>query len=166
MRYMILGLLALLCISMNLQAQDNSVPSETPADNECYAGGTMEGKCDTEWEWQCGWYMARYNRSVFGSSGVPTWCDSLLALNTGDPFGFPSFPFATCTATSASGVTSLYELVAFSDSGMGYHAVASTSPSYVYIDFFMYYAGSAWVQNEGMTSDNVVSTTCPLPSFP
>lgn len=32
----------------------------TKADNACYEGGSMAGKCDTEWEWVCGYYLARW----------------------------------------------------------------------------------------------------------
>ena len=33
----------------------------TRADNECYEGGTMAGKCDNEWLWKAGWEIARFN---------------------------------------------------------------------------------------------------------
>lgn len=33
----------------------------TRADNECYEGGTMAGKCTNEWLWKAGWEIARFN---------------------------------------------------------------------------------------------------------
>lgn len=33
----------------------------TRADNECYEGGSMAGKCDNEWLWKAGWEIARLN---------------------------------------------------------------------------------------------------------
>ncbi|HUN06139.1 MAG TPA: hypothetical protein PLQ56_06040 [Aggregatilineales bacterium] len=33
----------------------------TPDDNECYPGGTMAGKCDSDWLWKAGWEIARFN---------------------------------------------------------------------------------------------------------
>lgn len=32
----------------------------TKEDNACYEGGSMAGKCDTPWEWVCGYYLARW----------------------------------------------------------------------------------------------------------
>jgi hypothetical protein len=36
----------------------------TPDDNECYTGGAMEDKCDTDWEWVAGWLLARFNNNL------------------------------------------------------------------------------------------------------
>jgi len=32
----------------------------TAEDNACNPGGVMDGKCDTDWEWTCGYYLARW----------------------------------------------------------------------------------------------------------
>lgn len=53
----------------------------TKEDNACYEGGSMAGKCDTEWEWVCGYYLARWERA--GGWNTPnnvlnTACISLL----------------------------------------------------------------------------------------
>ncbi|MBZ0305232.1 MAG: hypothetical protein K8I82_04105, partial [Anaerolineae bacterium] len=34
--------------------------------------------CDTEWEWTCGWYLARFEAGV--NSGVPASCQILVDL--------------------------------------------------------------------------------------
>lgn len=52
--------------------------------NACYEGGDMEGKCDTEWEWHCGWYIIRLTDSQDEAvrAAFPSMCVSLLpALN-------------------------------------------------------------------------------------
>jgi hypothetical protein len=53
-------------------------PAVNARANACYPGGAMEGKCDTEWEWTCGWYLIRYNAGMYSRSQVPATCASLL----------------------------------------------------------------------------------------
>lgn len=48
----------------------------TAADNACNEGGVMAGKCNSEWHWTCGWYLARYDAGVITS--VPATCQILL----------------------------------------------------------------------------------------
>jgi hypothetical protein len=50
----------------------------TPDDNECYAGGTMAGKCESEWDWKGGWYMARFNAGDLSREQVPADWQMLL----------------------------------------------------------------------------------------
>jgi hypothetical protein len=50
-------------------------------DNACYPGGAMEGKCDTEWEWVCGYYLAHWLTAggwFNGKNSIPDSCISLL----------------------------------------------------------------------------------------
>jgi hypothetical protein len=47
--------------------------------NACYEDGTMASKCDTEWDWICGWYMIRYDAGIFSSNDIPATCRVLLA---------------------------------------------------------------------------------------
>jgi hypothetical protein len=66
-------------------AQD-SIPNEDPTENACYAGGVMsrvdgEG-CASEWAWQCGWYLATWQKV---GGWYPDWCESV----------FPSVPVST-----------------------------------------------------------------------
>jgi hypothetical protein len=55
--------------------------NESPTENACYVGGSMEGKCDlatedeTRWAWTCGWYIARVDSGVWGEDAVPDWCN-------------------------------------------------------------------------------------------
>ena len=41
----------------------------SPEDNACNPSGVMDGKCDTDWEWGCGYYLARW-LSAGGWSGT------------------------------------------------------------------------------------------------
>jgi len=82
-----------LCSLLPVYGQDaNPTPEpKTRADNECYAGGTMAGKCDrgfhadgsttpaeVAWAWRCGWYLARFNDHVIGREVVPQDCSSVM----------------------------------------------------------------------------------------
>ncbi len=62
-------------------AQDTSDPNDPTADeraNACLEGGTMEGKCDSDWTWNCGWYLIRFEYGMFQREVIPTWCSGLL----------------------------------------------------------------------------------------
>ncbi len=91
---LLLGLVLVLCLVVPAYAQDVSttpVPG-TRADNECYTGGTMEGKCggngfhadgshtqaEVDWAWKCGYYMARFNDGKISRTDVPSECGILL----------------------------------------------------------------------------------------
>jgi hypothetical protein len=70
-------LLMLLVMAVPITAQQPG----TPEDNACYPGGEMEGQCDTLWEWECGWYLARWTTNGgYGNASnfFPDWCGSLL----------------------------------------------------------------------------------------
>lgn len=60
---------------------DNGNPND-PLINEdanaCFGGGALEGKCDTDWEWTCGWHLIRYNEGVITADEFPLECSSLL----------------------------------------------------------------------------------------
>lgn len=49
-------------------------------DNACDAGGSMEGKCTTDWHWICGWYVARYERAELTLEQVPVDCSTTLII--------------------------------------------------------------------------------------
>jgi hypothetical protein len=83
MKHILICILLLMVVSIPLYAQ------ETPEDNECYDGGTMAGKCDTDWAWTCGWYLARFNQGIFTREQVPLTCHILL------PPPAPSVPAAS-----------------------------------------------------------------------
>lgn len=71
---------ALLFICLVLLAMPVLATEKTAADNACYEGGSLAGKCDwpteaeTEWAWTCGWYIARAENGAFAASDVPSWC--------------------------------------------------------------------------------------------
>ncbi len=50
----------------------------TAADNECFEGGKWENQCTTEWQWNAGWYYARYSRGLIKAEDVPTPFRSLM----------------------------------------------------------------------------------------
>lgn len=41
------------------------------ADNACYEGGVMEGKCVGDWEWKAGWHLARFLAGTMTREQVP-----------------------------------------------------------------------------------------------
>jgi hypothetical protein len=93
-----------------------AVPTESPLDNACYTGGSMEGKCDwptqdeEDWAWNCGWYVARYDQGLFTPNQVPEWCNFFF-LDEGAPttcFEFEGYfefvgPFNTLNNTADYG---------------------------------------------------------------
>jgi hypothetical protein len=66
-------------LGLGLIAADDSQPEPgTPEDNACYDGGLMAGKCDTDWEWNGGWYLARFLTGSITRQEVPVIYESLL----------------------------------------------------------------------------------------
>lgn len=63
--------------AMLLVAQDDA-PTLDPDANACFDGGSMAGKCDTTWEWECGWYLIRYDNGLFSKAEMPERCLSLV----------------------------------------------------------------------------------------
>lgn len=54
-------------------------PTVNASANECYEGGVMEGKCDTEIEWVAGWYLIKYRYNLIDT--VPGWVAWALPEN-------------------------------------------------------------------------------------
>lgn len=50
----------------------------SPTDNECYAGGVLEGKCDSPWLWNAGWYLARFNQGLISREDFPDFYGGVL----------------------------------------------------------------------------------------
>jgi hypothetical protein len=50
----------------------------TPQDNECFSGGRLAGKCDSEWHWKGGWWLARYYYFGLSRADFPLEFASLL----------------------------------------------------------------------------------------
>lgn len=54
-------------------------PNVNDRANACYEGGAMEGKCDTDWEWMCGWHVIRLDpQNEDLRASFPPACISLL----------------------------------------------------------------------------------------
>lgn len=55
-------------------------PNVNERANACFEGGDMAGKCDTEWEWMCGWYIIRLTepQDEVLRAAFPPDCLSLL----------------------------------------------------------------------------------------
>ncbi|MCL4875234.1 MAG: hypothetical protein KJ064_01175 [Anaerolineae bacterium] len=71
-------------------------------DNACNEGGSMTGKCTTDWHWTCGWYLARYDAGVFKS--VPAACQILLDVRPPRPEAASSSVTTTACFNSVAGL--------------------------------------------------------------
>lgn len=88
-------LFILVSVSMVAVAQDDSGFVNDPAVNEdanaCLAGGSMEGKCNSdangdgvvtpeeiEWQWTCGWHLIRLEAGIIATGSFPSDCASLI----------------------------------------------------------------------------------------
>lgn len=63
----------------------------TPRDNACNPGGTMAGQCNTDFDWMCGWYVARFVNLVYlaGGTGTSLVHDSCKHLLPTEPLPQP-----------------------------------------------------------------------------
>ncbi|GAB1421119.1 hypothetical protein MASR2M15_12600 [Anaerolineales bacterium] len=85
-------------------------PSTNLDANACFEGGSLAGRCTTDWDWICGWYLIRFEEGLIRPDQVPDYCQSLLLGSTGQTSGLPgggpgSIP--TSGATSFPTSTSL-----------------------------------------------------------
>lgn len=53
-------------------------PETNDRANACYEGGSMEGKCDTDWEWECGWHLIQFEYGLTERDEFPAWCISII----------------------------------------------------------------------------------------
>jgi len=99
-RLILLSSVLLLSVIVAIIASANEPKPETPEDNACYAGGEMDGKCDTDWEWTCGWYLARWITAGgwYGDFVMPTDCLILITLRPINVI-HPIIPISTPTMT-------------------------------------------------------------------
>lgn len=82
-RLYLVGLIVLVLFSsIGLVGAQEPAPGSRE-DNDCYAGGALAGKCEVEWQWICGWYLARWT-TLGGwstpSNFFPDWCDPATLL--------------------------------------------------------------------------------------
>ena len=66
-------LLAIFTVSAEGVDDQGNVNDPTVNDraNDCYEGGVLEGRCETDLDWIAGWYLIRYRFDLFDS--VPSW---------------------------------------------------------------------------------------------
>lgn len=76
-------------------------PMQNERANACYEGGSMAGKCDSEWAWVCGWYLIRYEARIFTREQVHTMCASLLPRLPEQVAGTTNAGLSTLTWPSA-----------------------------------------------------------------
>lgn len=75
--FMLLFVVSAIAIAAGVDDQGNpNDPAVNERANACYEGGSMEGKCDTDWEWVCGWHLIRAEADE--TYVMPEWCESLL----------------------------------------------------------------------------------------
>lgn len=73
MKNLVITLIVLLLTVSSVYSQQGN---ESPTDNVCNPNGALDGKCDSEWEWACGWYLARFYEGTISS--VPSYCQILV----------------------------------------------------------------------------------------
>jgi hypothetical protein len=65
-------------LGLGLIAAEDAPEPNTPEDNACYEGGVMAGKCDSDWAWKGGWYLARFLSDDLTREQVPDEFQILL----------------------------------------------------------------------------------------
>lgn len=53
-------------------------PELNPNANACLEGGSMAGKCNSDWEWTCGWHLIRLENGLISQDEFPGGCFSLI----------------------------------------------------------------------------------------
>lgn len=115
MKKIIIVFVVILFSSLQISAQDTDDQGNTndPAINDranaCFEGGSMEGKCDTEWEWVCGWHLIRLDSQNQESRyNFPSDCASLLpALII--PEVIPNYPGTGCVLWWSQPIVPVYQ---------------------------------------------------------
>jgi hypothetical protein len=78
----LLILLLISSVSILAFALDDQGNPNDPATNEranaCYEDGSMAGKCDTDWEWEAGWYLIRFEAGMISREDFPAQYAILL----------------------------------------------------------------------------------------
>lgn len=83
-KYLLITFIILLSAGFLVFAADDQGEPNDPTINDranaCYEDGSMAGKCDTVWEWECGWYLIRFESGMISPDRFPTGCVSVLVL--------------------------------------------------------------------------------------
>lgn len=89
-RYTTVLLTCFVVLLMSLAVMAQDAPADgSPADNACFEGGSLAGKCDwptaaeRDWAWTCGWYIARVESGELAPSDVPAWCFYTMTADGG-----------------------------------------------------------------------------------
>ncbi len=48
-------------------------PAVNERANDCYEGGQLEDKCDSDLLWQAGWYLIRFRHGLLSRADFPGW---------------------------------------------------------------------------------------------
>lgn len=92
-------LIVTLFIGVMLGNLTTAQESTNEIDNECYTGGELEGKCTTEWDWTCGWYIRNWRNT---GGPIPDWCHYQInpvpaaSAVVNPPKPVPQYPSAGC----------------------------------------------------------------------
>ena len=57
-------------------------PTVNDRANACYEDGSMANKCDTDWEWKCGWHLIQFEYNLTTRDEFPSWCISIIPPET------------------------------------------------------------------------------------
>lgn len=61
---------SVLAFALDDQGNPND-PHTNDRANACYEDGSMAGKCDTDWEWEAGWYLIRFDAGMISREDFP-----------------------------------------------------------------------------------------------
>ena len=85
-------------ISLVLAVDDQGNPNDPTVNeraNACYDDGSMGGKCETDWEWVCGWHLIRFEYDLIERADFLAACSSVLP-----PEAIPEQPATTVSTGS------------------------------------------------------------------
>jgi hypothetical protein len=170
---LILAMLAMLSAMVVMVSADEETMTGAgeSQDNACNEGGVMYGKCDSEWAWKGGWYLARFLTGEFTREQVPDEFQILLPPP-------PPPPPASAGSAPARVVTicanwnSYYYCLSSDQTGTGdingtpheiYMMVDGACPATYQGKNLAYSFGSNWwtdVVTPNFASLNLMPTTC------
>ncbi|MGJ3237931.1 MAG: hypothetical protein ACFE0Q_04425 [Anaerolineae bacterium] len=55
-------------------------PTTNDRANACFEDGSMAGRCETELDWQAGWYLIRYEYGLITREAFPQWAVWVLPV--------------------------------------------------------------------------------------
>jgi hypothetical protein len=139
-------------------------PNENGRANACYVGGSMEGQCLTEWDWEGGWYLIRFEFGLISRENFPAQFAILL------PQEIVETPEVVVDAPSASSCKGPIYGVLYLNFGSSnklvspqFYSDAACSITYAVIPFTMVYttgdsAAALTICGAGFTAASVAGT--------